>query len=173
MSASAPGIELAFERIATPIGDMLLAARDGILVAADFADCRDRMDGLLARRFGRWRRRPARAISTAATYLNAYFAGDLTAIDEIQLAPGGTVLQGEIWRALREIPCGTTLAYGALAARLGRAGAARAVGRQNGLNPIAVVIPCHRLVGANGRLTGYAGGIARKRWLLAHEGAGQ
>ena len=113
-----------------------------------------------------WRREsvpPPRALSAA------YFKGDLTAIDGLKVANGGTDFQRAVWKALRAIPAGGTITYGALAARLGRPKAARAVGLANGANPIAIVVPCHRVVGADGSLTGYGGGMARKQWLLAHE----
>jgi O-6-methylguanine DNA methyltransferase len=89
----------------------------------------------------------------------------------VAVATGGTAFQKSVWAALRQIPVGETLGYGALAARLGKPGAARAVGLANGLNPIGIVVPCHRVIGASGTLTGYAGGVERKAWLLAHEGA--
>jgi methylated-DNA-[protein]-cysteine S-methyltransferase len=107
----------------------------------------------------------------AADILRAYFAGDLGAIDALPVRPQGTEFQVEVWAALREIPVGTTTSYGALAASLGRPKAVRAVGRANGTNPVAIVLPCHRVVGHDGRLTGYGGGLAAKRWLLSHEGA--
>jgi methylated-DNA-[protein]-cysteine S-methyltransferase len=98
-----------------------------------------------------------------------YFAGELRAIDVLPVATAGTPFQREVWSALRKIPCGTTISYGRLAADLGRPAAVRAVGLANGSNPIGVVVPCHRVIGANGSLTGYGGGIERKRWLLDHE----
>lgn len=98
-----------------------------------------------------------------------YFAGDLHAIDDIPVATGGTPFQRQVWAALREIPCGSTTSYGLLAERIGHPAAVRAVGAANGANPIAVIVPCHRVIGANGSLTGYGGGIERKRWLLNHE----
>ena len=91
------------------------------------------------------------------------------AIDQVQVETRGTPFQEEVWAELRRIPAGSTLTYGELAARLGRPGASRAVGRANGQNPVAIVVPCHRVVGAHGVLTGYGGGLDRKRWLLAHE----
>ncbi len=103
--------------------------------------------------------------------VEAYLAGDLHALDEITVNPGGTEFQQTVWSALREIPAGTTRTYAQLAASIGRPSAWRAVGLANGRNPVAIVIPCHRLVGSNGTLTGYAGGLERKRWLLHHEGA--
>ena len=102
--------------------------------------------------------------------LGEYFAGERTAFS-LPLAPSGTAFQQAVWSALGSIPFGDTLSYGALAARLGRPGAARAVGLANGSNPIAIIIPCHRVIGADGSLTGYGGGLPRKRWLLEHEGA--
>lgn len=103
------------------------------------------------------------------TAIAAYFSGDLHAIDEISVATAGTAFQRTVWRALRDIPCGTTISYGELARRIGKPDAVRAVGTANGANPIGVVVPCHRVIGANGTLTGYGGGLHRKRWLLDHE----
>ncbi len=112
--------------------------------------------------------RDDRAFPAARAQLDAYFAGDLRAFD-VPLAVAGTPFQRAVWAALCEVPYGTTTTYGALAARLGRPAAARAVGAANGRNPISILVPCHRVVGASGALTGYAGGVERKRWLLAHE----
>jgi methylated-DNA-[protein]-cysteine S-methyltransferase len=98
-----------------------------------------------------------------------YFAGDLTAIEKLRVETGGTHFQHEVWRALRDIACGTTISYAQLAERIGRPNAVRAVGLANGSNPVGIVVPCHRVIGANGSLTGYGGGIERKRWLLEHE----
>jgi methylated-DNA-[protein]-cysteine S-methyltransferase len=114
--------------------------------------------------------RDGRAPRAVLAPLEAYFAGDLGALRAIPVATAGTAFQRAVWSALREIPPGTTLGYGALARRIGRPSAIRAVGAANGANPVSVVVPCHRLVGAGGALTGYGGGLARKRWLLAHEG---
>lgn len=108
--------------------------------------------------------RPARA-------LERYFAGDLGALDTLPVASSGTGFQRGVWRALRDIPAGTTITYGELARRVGRPTAFRAVGLANGANPIGIVVPCHRVIGRDGSLTGYGGGLERKRWLLTHEGA--
>jgi methylated-DNA-[protein]-cysteine S-methyltransferase len=108
--------------------------------------------------------------------LRRYFAGELAAIDDLPVKTAGTAFQREVWRALREIECGTTVSYAKLAERIGRPTAVRAVGLANGANPIGVVVPCHRVIGADGSLTGYGGGMERKRWLLRHEasaGAGE
>lgn len=104
----------------------------------------------------------------AASQLSAYFAGDRTAFD-LPLAPRGTGFQRLVWAALLAIPYGETTSYGDLARQLGSPGAARAVGLANGRNPISIIVPCHRVVGSTGQLTGYGGGIERKRTLLAHE----
>jgi methylated-DNA-[protein]-cysteine S-methyltransferase len=115
----------------------------------------------------------ARDPAGASTALRAYFDGELTAIDRLRVATGGTPFQKSVWRALRGIACGETMSYAMLARRIGRPTAVRAVGSANGDNPISVVVPCHRVIGTNGSLTGYGGGIERKRWLLAHEQGGR
>jgi methylated-DNA-[protein]-cysteine S-methyltransferase len=112
-----------------------------------------------------------RPVSAARRALEAYFGGDLHAIDAIAVRMAGTAFQREVWTALRTIPVGHTISYGALAAQIGRPRAVRAVGLANGANPIGIVVPCHRVIGADASLTGYGGGIDRKRWLLEHEGA--
>ena len=114
-----------------------------------------------------WRRDPA-PFAAATEQLEAYFGGELRAFD-LPLAPVGTAFQLEVWQALRAIPYGETRSYGELAATLGKPGASRAVGLANGRNPIAVIVPCHRVIGADGSLTGFGGGLPRKRWLLTHE----
>jgi methylated-DNA-[protein]-cysteine S-methyltransferase len=103
--------------------------------------------------------------------LNSYFAGDFSALGSIEVETGGTPFQRKLWAALREIPSGQTSTYGVLAANIGVPKAVRAVGAANGANPISIVLPCHRVIGSNQRLTGYGGGLERKRWLLTHEGA--
>jgi methylated-DNA-[protein]-cysteine S-methyltransferase len=100
--------------------------------------------------------------------LTAYFAGSLTELD-LPLQMQGTVFQQRVWEALKTIPYGTTLSYGALAQQIGQPKASRAVGLANGRNPVSIIVPCHRVIGANGKLTGYGGGIERKQWLLNHE----
>ena len=108
--------------------------------------------------------------SAPARALTRYFRGDPTALDELPADPGGTGFQAAVWNALRHIPAGETRTYGQLAAEVGHPGSARAAGGAVGSNPIPLVIPCHRIVGADGRLTGFGGGVARKHWLLRHEG---
>jgi methylated-DNA-[protein]-cysteine S-methyltransferase len=113
-------------------------------------------------------------MATTGSPLNQrYFAGELAALNELPVRTAGTPFQREVWRALREIPHGTTVSYGKLAEQIGRPKAVRAVGLANGSNPIGVVVPCHRVIGSNGSLTGYGGGIERKRWLLEHENKNQ
>jgi methylated-DNA-[protein]-cysteine S-methyltransferase len=112
--------------------------------------------------------RDQRAFAQVSAQLRAYFAGELRTFD-VSLAPVGTPFQQRVWSALREIPYGATVSYGELAARLGQPTASRAVGLANGRNPIAIIVPCHRVIGANGTLVGYGGGLDRKRWLLEFE----
>lgn len=104
-----------------------------------------------------------------ASTLADYFAGDMEALDRIPVIFGGTPFQNKVWKALRRIPVGKTLSYGALAKKIGAPNAMRAVGLANGANPVAVVVPCHRVIGSNGSLTGFGGGLPRKKWLLEHE----
>ncbi len=111
-------------------------------------------------------RRAPRAIDSALT---AYFEGDVCALRHIPIWKGGTPFERRVWTALGAIPAGTTSTYGELAASVGNPNASRAVGRANGANPLGIVVPCHRVIGAGGALTGYAGGLGRKEWLLAHE----
>jgi methylated-DNA-[protein]-cysteine S-methyltransferase len=106
----------------------------------------------------------------AVRAVRRYFDGELKAIDQLDVDPGGTEFQAAVWRELRRIPAGRTSTYGELAERVGHPGSARAAGGAVGSNPIPIVIPCHRIVGSTGKLTGFGGGIARKRWLLRHEG---
>jgi len=159
-----------FERIESPIGDILLAGEGDALTTLDFADCEERMEELLRLRFGAVDR--SAAVGTkAADRLNSYFRGELEALDEVEIAPNGTEFQQQTWTALRMVGPGETISYGGLAQRIGRPKASRAVGMANARNPIGLVVPCHRVIGTNGKLTGYAGGLERKRWLLQHEGA--
>jgi len=160
------------DRIPTPLGDMLVAAdRAGRLRATFWTEDDRELRRVLERQYAgvRIELEPAVDPHGLSTAIRAYFAGDLRAIDALPVETGGTPFQREVWRALREIRCGTTISYGELARRIGRPEAVRAVGLANGANPIGVVVPCHRVIGANGSLTGYGGGIERKRWLLDHE----
>ena len=165
---------LLIDRIGTPIGEMLLVVDgEGRLCAADFHDYEDRMLRLLRLYQPAGTLREGRAPNRVRDALAAYFAGEIGALDRIEVRTGGTDFQQRVWRALRTLATGQTTTYGRLAVRIGAPKAVRAVGAANGANPVSVVVPCHRLIGANGRLTGYGGGLDRKRWLLAHEGAGE
>jgi methylated-DNA-[protein]-cysteine S-methyltransferase len=148
-----------YDTIDSPLGELLLAGDGRALTQVH-------MDGAPG---PGWRRDPA-PFREAAVQLRAYFAGELREFD-LPLAPHGTDFQRRVWSALREIPYGRTISYSELAAAVGRPRAARAVGAANGRNPLAVVIPCHRVIGAAGALTGYGGGLARKRLLLELEAA--
>ncbi|MBB4266949.1 methylated-DNA--[protein]-cysteine S-methyltransferase [Roseospira visakhapatnamensis] len=153
----------------SPLGPLSLVSDGDSLLAVDFAPFDTRLKDLLARHHGAVTTHPGRIPEPIRTALAAWFAGDLAALDAVPTRTGGTPFQRAVWDGLRAIPPGETESYGTLAARLGRSGAARAVGRANALNPLAIVVPCHRVVGAGGTLTGYAGGLDRKRWLLDHE----
>lgn len=161
------------ERVASPLGAIVLVSHGDALCALDFGDCEARMRRLLEARYGARAAAlaPARRASEAARCLRAYLAGELDALADLAVEAGGTTFQRRVWRALRRIPPGQTRSYAELARAVGRPGAARAVGAANARNPVALVLPCHRVVAADGSLSGYAGGVARKRWLLAHEGA--
>jgi O-6-methylguanine DNA methyltransferase len=150
-----------FAVVESPLGPLLLGAEDGALTLLW-------MSPLPERETGGAEARDRAVLAAAREQLEAYFAGDLTEFD-LPLAPVGTPFQQRVWSALVEIPFGETVSYGSLAIRLGRPGAARAVGLANGSNPISIIIPCHRVIGSDGRLTGYGGGIDRKAWLLDHE----
>ena len=148
-------------KVDSPIGDILIAGDDeAITMLGRISDPKDEGEWVSVNRFG--------AIKEAAQQLDAYWAGDLFDFD-LPLAARGTRFQQKVWAALRTIPYGTTASYGDIARRIGSPTASRAVGAANGRNPIAIVVPCHRVIGANGTLTGYAGGLDMKRQLLAHE----
>ncbi|HEX4772992.1 MAG TPA: methylated-DNA--[protein]-cysteine S-methyltransferase [Bryobacteraceae bacterium] len=165
-------LDLSLHRLETPIGELLVVCDpEGNLRAIDWTDYETRMHRLLRLHYQSdgFRVEAARKSTETTDAIGRYFAGEVTAIDALPVRTAGTGFQREVWRALRQIDCGTTLSYAQLAGRIGRAIAVRAVGMANGSNPIGIVVPCHRVIGANGSLTGYGGGIERKRWLLAHE----
>ncbi|MFN7974890.1 MAG: methylated-DNA--[protein]-cysteine S-methyltransferase [Acidobacteriota bacterium] len=157
-------------RIESPVGTLTLLSSDAGLCALSFDDEDAALERCLGRFPGADVRRDADPAG-AVRALAAYFAGDLAAIDRIPVDLGGTPFQASVWRELRCIPAGATRSYRDLAIAIGRPSATRAVGLANGQNPVAIVVPCHRVIGADGRLVGYGGGIPRKRWLLSHEGA--
>ncbi|MFT4911907.1 MAG: methylated-DNA-[protein]-cysteine S-methyltransferase [Brevundimonas sp.] len=158
------------ERISTPVGTVLLVTDgEGAVRALDFDDYEPRMLRLLARHYGPVVLSPGASPARVRAAIAAYFAGDRQALDGIAVRTGGTEFQRQVWAALRAIPAGETRSYGQLAASIDRPKAVRAVGLANGANPVGIIVPCHRVIGTNGSLTGYAGGLERKKWLLAHE----
>jgi methylated-DNA-[protein]-cysteine S-methyltransferase len=169
-------MELIRTTIDSPTGELEMYARGGKVCALGFADARMRRLGELRRRFGTLTVRDvassAPELRGPAAAMRAYLAGDLAALRRIAVDVGGTPFQRSVWRALRRIPAGRTWSYAQLAARVGRPRAVRAVGTANGANPVAIAIPCHRVIGTDGALHGYGGGIRRKRWLLEHESLG-
>ena len=165
-------MDFRLDRFASALGEILLVFDgSGRLRALDFADCQQRMERLLRLHYGTSAWRPAPAPAGILDPLRAYFAGDHAAVGAIAVETGGTLFQRAVWNALRSIPPGQTSTYGVVAQRVGRPAASRAVGLANGANPIAIAIPCHRVIGAGGALTGFGGGLHRKAWLLAHEQA--
>ncbi|PSO30578.1 methylated-DNA--[protein]-cysteine S-methyltransferase [Bradyrhizobium sp. MOS002] len=166
-----PPVSFGLDRLATPIGIALLVTdAAGALRALDWEDYEHRMRELLRLHYGVVELNDQPAPAAMRTALSGYFDGDLGQLSGIAWRIAGTPFQQKVWNALAQIPAGTTMSYGALAARIDTPRAIRAVGHANGSNPISVVLPCHRLIGADGSLVKYGGGLARKRWLLRHEG---
>jgi len=154
----------------TPLGNVRIAWYEGALCALAFDDAQPPLPWMLERRFGRFgSRAPGAGAARVARAIDAYFGGDLHQLDALAVDPGGTAFQRAVWSALRAVPAGETVSYAALARGIGRPNAARAVGAACGANPIWLVVPCHRAIGSDGRLVGYAGGLRRKGWLLGHE----
>ena len=171
MAASKTLCTFNLDRLKTPIGTALLVTDDdGALRALDWDDYEGRMLDLLRLHHGAVTLQDGRAPAGLRKALGDYFKGDLDRLNEIEWRVGGTPFQQKVWHALPKIAPGTTMSYGALAAKRNVPNAMRAVGHANGSNPISVVVPCHRLIGANGSLVKYGGGLERKRWLLRHEG---
>jgi len=153
-----------FDRYASPLGEVLIVADEAGLTGLHFVDQQH-----FPKDTGHWQLNPAQPVLVAARrQLEEYFAGQRRHFD-LPLAPRGTAFQREVWQALTAIPYGATTSYGALAASLGRPSASRAVGAANGRNPLGIIVPCHRVIGSAGALTGYAGGLERKQALLALE----
>ena len=163
--------KLLLDRFPSPIGDILLVSDGEQLHAIDYSNYEHRLLGLLQAHHPHLELKPTHNPGGFSDRLQAYFSGQLDAIEGLAVNPAGTTFQKEVWQALLTIPCGEVMSYGDLAQQLGKPGAARAVGLANSKNPISIVVPCHRVIGASGKLTGYAGGLERKRWLLRHEGA--
>jgi methylated-DNA-[protein]-cysteine S-methyltransferase len=165
-----PPETLTLDRLPTPIGTALLVTdQEGALRAFNWTDYEAKMMAWIARHYPKAKLVEGRAPDTVRKPFEAYFAGAPNALDAVPWKASGTAFQLKVWEALCSIPAGETLSYTGLAERIGRPTAVRAVGLANGANPVAVLVPCHRVIGADGSLTGYAGGVERKRWLLAHE----
>lgn len=161
------------DRLATPVGELVIVADgEGCLRAVRWMKELNGLDRLvnLDKELNVSALEPCLNPGGSTEAIARYFEGELHAIDSLRVRADGTPFQREVWDALRTIPCGQTTSYSALARQIGRDAAVRAVGLANGANPVAVVVPCHRVIGAGGALTGYGGGLERKRWLLAHEG---
>ncbi|HEY1561767.1 MAG TPA: methylated-DNA--[protein]-cysteine S-methyltransferase [Caulobacteraceae bacterium] len=164
-------MNLQLDRFASPMGELRIVFDDeGWLRALDFEAYADRNLNLMRRQYGDAPITEGKAPASIREPLEAYFKGDLKALDRIKVATNGTPFQEAVWGALRNIPAGATRSYAQQAEAIGRPKAVRAVGLANGANPIAIVNPCHRVIGKSGDLTGYGGGLERKRWLLTHEG---
>jgi methylated-DNA-[protein]-cysteine S-methyltransferase len=161
------------DRMETPIGPLLIVTdEEQHLRSMEWEDHQPRLEKLLRRYYSgeAFDLREATRPSVVRSALQAYFEGELDAVSGIAIVQPGTEFQRMVWAGLRRIPAGQTLSYGQLAAKLGRPTATRAVGLANGANPIPIVVPCHRVIGADGSLTGFGSGLPRKRWLLDHEG---
>lgn len=169
MTAASPDT-LTLERIATPIGTALVVTDErGVLRAFNWTDYEASMFAWIARRYPDVRLSEGKGLLREV--FSAYFSGQRDALSTVLWEGTGTFFQRQVWSALCVIPAGETWSYTQLATHIGRPKAIRAVGLANGSNPVALVVPCHRVIGSNGTLTGYGGGLARKRWLLDHEGA--
>ena len=163
-------MKLFIDRLESPMGTIVLITNGDRLCALDFADCQQRTLNLLHKRYQSFELVDQIDPFGFSQQVRAYLAGNYASLHDLAIDPGGTDFQQLVWRALRQIPVGKTITYGDLAVKVGKPTAARAVGMANSLNPIAIVVPCHRVIGARSQLTGYAGGLVRKQWLLAHEG---
>ena len=155
--------------LSSPAGEIRIAVRDGRLCGLTFIDGWSSVAGYLERRFGHVEYCPAASDDSVVSAVRAYLDGDISALDCVAVDLGGTPFQLEVWSALRSIPAGETVSYRDIARFIGAPSASRAVGAANGANPVAIVVPCHRVVRSDGDIGGYGGGIERKRWLLEHE----
>jgi len=162
--------DLLMDEIETPVGVVYVVTDGAQLCALDYHGYESRMHRLLGRRYPSYTLHATRDPHGISTRIHAYMAGDFAAVQSLSVSTGGTPFQRRVWAALRDIPVGVTRTYGDIAAAIRAPTASRAVGAANGQNPVAIVVPCHRVIGANAALTGYAGGMERKQWLLAHEG---
>ena len=162
---------LTLDRLPTPIGVALLVTDEaGVLRAFNWTDYEPAMRAWLARHYAKAQIVEGRTPPPVREPFEAYFRGDALALESVPWKASGTPFQLQVWEALCTIPAGETLSYAGLAQRIGRPTAVRAVGHANGANPVAVIVPCHRVIGTDGSLTGYGGSLPRKRWLLELEG---
>jgi methylated-DNA-[protein]-cysteine S-methyltransferase len=162
---------LDYDEFPSPVGRILFVSTGEGICALDYEGYEKRMESLLARRFGEFEFRRGSDPLRLKPQLREYFDGNLHALDGTPVSARGSTFQERVWGLLRAIPPGETRTYGQLATSLNASRAVRAVGHANSLNPVAIVVPCHRVIGASSSLTGYAGGLERKQWLLRHEGA--
>lgn len=163
-------MHLRLSKYVSPLSPLLVVTDENdVLRALEYSDLESRMRQMLTDHYSVFELQGNSTPRAIADALDSYFAGDLAAVDELPTATNGTDFQRKVWKHLRKIEAGTPISYGELAARIGRPSASRAVGAANGSNPIEIVVPCHRVIGASGSLTGYGGGLPRKRWLLDHE----
>ena len=167
-----PPETLFLDRMPTPVGEALLVCdAEGLLRAFDWTTHEERLLRLLRRQNPPTELKEGRAPAAIRAAFDDYFGGHLAALSAVPWRTGGTEFQRSVWTTLCTIPIGETLTYKGLAERIGKPAAIRAVGLANGANPVGVVVPCHRVIGSDGSLTGYGGGLDRKHWLLTHEGA--
>jgi methylated-DNA-[protein]-cysteine S-methyltransferase len=154
----------------SPVGDLTLAARNGHVCLLHFGDDGPGVRGFLQRWYAGEPIETHADPAGAVERLRSYFGGSIDALDGIPVEMSGTPFQRRVWNALRRVPPGSTTSYAGIARAIGAPTSTRAVGAANGANPVAIIVPCHRVIGADGSLTGYGGGLQRKRWLLQHEG---
>jgi methylated-DNA-[protein]-cysteine S-methyltransferase len=164
-------MQLQIESLPSPIGTIVLVSGPQGLCAVEFGERRKRLEAQLRERFGDIELVSPAKPTKSFRAMQRYLGGEVGALDDLPVDTGGTPFQQKVWKALRAVRAGRTATYGEIAVRIGAPGAARAVGLANGQNPIPLAVPCHRIIGANGTLTGYGGGLDRKLWLLQHEGA--
>ena len=162
---------LRLESVGSPIGDLLVATLGEAVCAIAFEGGEADTERYLARRYGECAKMRGPVPARVRDALASYFEGDMAAFEGIEVAARGTTFQERVWSALKKIPAGRTASYADIAERIGQPTAVRAVGHANGQNPVPIVIPCHRVIGRDGSLTGFGGGLERKAWLLRHEGA--
>ena len=166
----AEALQFFIDRTQTPLGEgVIISDGDGAIRVFYWDDPGHRWKRALLGRYGEVTLKEKKGAFGHARTLKNYFNGDVETLDTMPVAFAGSPFQLKVWNALRKIPGGTTTSYGALARKIGKPDAVRAVGLANGQNPVALIVPCHRVIGSNGSLTGYGGGLPRKRWLLEHE----